>query len=147
MQESIRLPPNTFLVAGGVLSALAALLHLGCIVFGAPWYRFLGAGEQMARLAEAGSPHPTRMTLLIAGMLMVWSAYAFSGAGVLPRLPLLRTALSAITIVYLARAVAFPALMPMFPSNSMTFWLTSSAICAVFGLVHLIGLRQVWARL
>lgn len=139
--------PNHFLIAGGVLSALAAFLHLGCIVFGAPWYRFLGAGEQMARLAEAGSPHPTRMALLIAGMLMVWSAYAFSGAGVLPRLPLLRTALCAITFIYLARAVAFPLLFPMFPGNSLTFWLTSSAICALFGLVHLIGLRQAWAQL
>ena len=137
--------PNHFLVAGGVLSALAALLHLGCIVFGAPWYRFLGAGEQMARLAEAGSPHPTRMALLIAGMLMVWSAYAFSGAGVLPRLPLLRTVLCVITFIYLARAVAFPAIMPMFPGTSLTFWLTSSAICAVFGIVHLIGLWQVWS--
>lgn len=139
--------PNHFLIAGGVLSALAALLHLGCIVFGATWYRFLGAGEQMARLAEAGSPHPTRMALLIAGMLMVWSAYAFSGAGVLPRLPLLRMMLCAITFIYLARALVFPAIMPMFPGNSLTFWLTSSAICAVFGLVHLIGLRQAWAQL
>ena len=138
---------NPMLMCAGVLNALAALLHLGCIVFGAPWYRFLGAGEQMARLAEAGSPYPTRMALGIAGILAVWSAYAFSGAGVLPRLPLLRTALCAITFVYLARAVAFPAIMPMFPGNSLAFWLTSSAICAVFGLVHLIGLRKAWADL
>ncbi|MEO6065953.1 MAG: hypothetical protein ABIP49_09275 [Lysobacterales bacterium] len=138
---------NPFFIAGGVLSALAALLHLGCIVFGAPWYRFLGAGEHMARMAEAGSPYPARLTLLVAGMLMVWSAYAFSGGGVLPRLPLLRVALCAITLVYLARAVAFPAIMPMFPGNTFTFWLASSAICAGIGIVHLIGLRQAWSQL
>ncbi len=78
---------------------------------------------------------------------IVWSAYAFSGAGVLPRLPLLRLVPCAITFAYVARAVAFPAIMPMFPGNSMTFWLTSSAICAVFGIVHLIGRRQAWAEL
>jgi hypothetical protein len=139
--------PNYFLIAAGVLNALAALIHLGCIVGGAPWYRFLGAGERMAQMAEAGLPHPTRMALLIAGLLFVWSAYAFSGAGVLPRLPLRRFVLCAITLVYLGRAVGFPAIMPMFPGNSMTFWLTSSAIVAVFGIVHLIGVRQAWPQL
>ena len=138
---------NPFLVSGGVLSALAAVLHLGCIVFGAPWYRFLGDGEHMARLAEAGSPHPTRVTLLVAVMLLVWSAYACSGAGVLPRLPLLRVVLCAITFAYLARAVAFPVLMPMIPGNTLTFWLASSAICAMIGIVHFMGVRTAWAQL
>ena len=36
-------------------SAIAALAHLGCIIFGGDWYRFFGAGEQMARMAEAGN--------------------------------------------------------------------------------------------
>jgi len=40
---------NTFLMIGAALSGLAALLHVGCILFGAPWYRFFGAGEKMAR--------------------------------------------------------------------------------------------------
>jgi hypothetical protein len=37
-----------------VLSAAAALLHIAVIVGGAEWYRFFGAGEGMARLAERG---------------------------------------------------------------------------------------------
>ncbi|MGB4860371.1 MAG: hypothetical protein WBP11_13735 [Dokdonella sp.] len=45
---------NHYLIAGGILSAIAALIHLGCIVFGAPWYRFFGAGERMAQMASAG---------------------------------------------------------------------------------------------
>lgn len=138
---------NPWLLTGAVASGLAALLHLGCIAFGAPWYRALGAGEQMARLAEAGHWRPTVMTLAIATVLSVWALYAFSGAGVIGRLPLLRLGLCAITAVYLLRGLTFPLLMPAFPGNSMTFWLTSSAICLGIGAVHLIGLRQVWARL
>ncbi|KKK66980.1 hypothetical protein LCGC14_2958640, partial [marine sediment metagenome] len=46
---------NICLIVAGTLSAIAAILHLGCIYFGAPWYRFFGAGEQMAQLAEQGS--------------------------------------------------------------------------------------------
>jgi hypothetical protein len=32
--------PNYFLIVAAGLSALAGLLHLGCIIFGASWYRF-----------------------------------------------------------------------------------------------------------
>lgn len=138
---------NPFLLVAAVLNALAALLHLGCIVFGAPWYRYMGAGEPMASMAERGHWVPTVVTLGVAAVLMAWSLVALSGAGVLPRLPLLRWALAAIAGIYLLRAVAFPWLMPQFPGNSATFWAVSSGICFVLGMAHLIGLRQVWERL
>ncbi len=132
---------------GAALSALAALLHLGCIAFGAPWYRFFGAGEAMARMAEAKHPMPTIATLVITFGLLVGAAYALSGAGVIRPLPLLKWALCAITAVYLLRALGFVFLMPLIPENSLRFWWVSSGICLIFGLVHLIGLRQVWQRL
>jgi hypothetical protein len=66
---------NPFLVAGAALSAVAALLHLACIVFGASWYRFMGAGEQMAKMVSNGSWYPTVVTLTIAAVLSVWSLY------------------------------------------------------------------------
>ena len=138
---------NKFLIAGAALSALAAVLHLGCIVFGAPWYRFLGAGEQMAQMDLAGHWYPTVATLVITVILLVWSLYALSGAGVIRKLPLTRLALCAITGVYVLRGVAFTPLMAYFPCNSTTFWFWSSAICLSIGVVHLVGLRQVWARL
>jgi len=83
---------NRFLIAGGILSAGASLLHLGIITGGPDWYRFFGAGESMARMAEQGSWTPTVITLGIASVLAVWSAYAFSGAGLIPRLPLIPAA-------------------------------------------------------
>ena len=36
------------LIAGGTLTAIAAVAHLACIFLGAPAYRFMGAGERMA---------------------------------------------------------------------------------------------------
>jgi hypothetical protein len=62
-------------------------------------------------------------------------------------LPLLRSVLCAVTAVYLLRGVAFGALMPYFPGNSLAFWLVTSAICLALGLIHFFGLRQVWPRL
>ena len=141
------MPVNYYLVAGGTLSAIAALAHLGCIVFGASWYRFFGAGEKMVQLVEAGSSRPTRVTLLVAAVLLGWSAYALSGAGVIPRLPFLRLILCAITAVYVLRGLLFFLLIPYFPGNSMTYGWRSAAICLGIGLLHLFGLRQAWPSL
>lgn len=138
---------NLFLVAGAALSALASLLHLGCIVFGASWYRFFGAGERMAQMADAGRWRPVLITLFIAGVLALWAAYALSGAGVIARLPLLRTALCAITAAYLLRGTVILPVMKLFPDNSPAFWWWSSAICLSIGLTHLVGLVQSWSRL
>jgi hypothetical protein len=138
---------NSWLMMGAALSALAAVLHVGCIIFGASWYRFFGAGERMAQLASQGSWYPTVVTFFIAAMLAVWSAYALSGAGIVPRLPLLRLALCAITGIYLLRGMAVLPLVFFSLGRSTPFWWWSSAICLGIGLIHLIGLRQVWERL
>ena len=138
---------NKLLVVGAALSGIAALMHLACLVIGAPLFRLLGAGEQMAQLHLAGHWFPTIVTLTVAGVLVAWSAYALSGAGVIRRLPLLRTALFAITAIYMVRGVAFVPAMAYFPGNSITFWVVSSSICLLIGVVHLVGLRQSWGRL
>lgn len=138
---------STVLVVAAMLSAIAALLHLACLIIGAPMFRLMGAGEQMAQLHLAGHWYPVAITSAIAVILLGWSLYALSGAGVIRRLPLLRTVLTAVTCIYIARGVAFIPAMAYFPGNSVTFWLVSSAICLLIGIVHLIGLRQVWDRL
>ena len=138
---------NPWLLTGGILSAVAALLHLGCIVGGPSWYRFFGAGEGMARLVERGSIRPALITIVIAAMLGIWSAYALSGASVLPRLPLLRSALVLITAIYLLRAAALPVMIAYMPDRSVTFLVWSSAIVLVLGVVHAIGLWTGWVNL
>ena len=138
---------NVFLLAAGTLSAFAAILHLACIYFGAPWYRFFGAGEHMALLAEQGSSQPTVITSGIVVVLCLWSMYAFSAAGVIFRLPLIRLALTLITLIYLTRGVAGFFLINSPMGRSPEFWLWSSAICLSFGVVHFIGLKQQWAKL
>ena len=140
-------PANLALVVAACRSAIAAILHLGVIVNGADWYRFFGAGEAMARAAEQGRWYPALVTAGIVGVLAAWSAYALSGGGVLPAMPLLRPALCAITLVYLVRGlVLVPALI--LPRSAATgFWVWSSCICLVFGAAHLIGLVQRWDAL
>lgn len=139
---------SAFLVAAAGLSALAALAHIGVVIGGPAWYRFFGAGEGMAQLAASGSWYPALVTLGIAAVLAGWSAYALSAAGLVPVLPFLRSVLVLITTIYLLRGVAGFVLAAVAPGgNSPTFWVWSSMICLMIGVVHAVGLAKRWALL
>lgn len=135
---------NPALVIGGVLSAAASLLHIACIVGGPDWYRFLGAGEEMARMAERGNPVAALMTLGIAAVLAIWSAYAFAGAGLIPRLPLMRTALVLISAVYLLRGLVLIPALVINRGDVMPFILWSSLIVLAYGIAYAVGTWKAW---
>lgn len=140
-------PGTSWLQLGGWLSAGAALLHLGCILGGPEWYRLFGAGEGMARAAARGEWTPALVTLGIAGVLLIWAAYAFAGAGSLPRLPLLRTGLLVITAIYLLRAIIFVPLHIWRPQHSDSFAIWSSLIVLIYGAVYAVGTFKAWRHL
>ena len=139
------MPANPWLIAGGWLSAAASLAHLGCIVQGPAWYRFFGAPEPLIRGVEQGDPTLHWMTAAIAALLAVWSAYAFAGAGLIRRLPLMRTALVAISAIYLALGLL---IVPVaFKPDPRAFDVWSSLIVLVYGLVYAIGTARAWSAL
>ena len=134
---------NLWLVAGGVLSAVAAALHLAIILGGPEWYRFFGAGERFAQAAASGAAWPGLITAGIAAVLALWAAYAFSGAGLLPRLPLLRLGLVVIAAIYLLRGLALvPALI-----KGDAFMIWSSVIVLLYGAAYAVGTWRGWASL
>ncbi|MGI2258533.1 hypothetical protein [Shewanella sp. GXUN23E] len=143
---------NKSLFWAGTLTFLAALTHIAILLGGPDWYRFFGAGEGMAQLAEAGDAYPAILTSGIALVLAVWGAYAWSGAGVIPALPLRRLILVGITGVFLFRAFAgliLPWLVdhPALAANSTGFWMLSSIICLGIGLLYAFGLKQNWRQM
>jgi hypothetical protein len=140
-------PRNSWLVAGGILSAAAALLHIGVIAGGPDWYRFFGAGEPMARMAERGSPTPALITTGIALLLSVWAAYAFAGAGLIRRLPLMRTALILISAIYLLRGLVLVPALILNPGRIEAFMLWSSLIVLGYGICYALGTWRAWPTL
>jgi hypothetical protein len=142
---------NSFLLVGAVLSAMAALIHVAIVVGGPTWYRFFGAGEKFAVAAEQGKLLPALVTLGIALVLLSWSFFAISGSGALPAFPFLKIVLCLITGIYLLRGIAGFVLLitPAFSKQKLTstFLVVSSLICFVYGVVHLVGLVQVWDRI
>ncbi|BDX05153.1 hypothetical protein [Planctobacterium marinum] len=138
-------------IAAG-LSFVAAILHIAIIFGGPQWYRFFGAGEGMAKLAEMGSYQPAITTLIIAAILFLWGLYGLSGAGVIPPLPLQKLALCTIAFIYVARGLAgfilpFITNHPAISQNSVTFWLVSSTVCTLFGVFYLLGTVKNWSTL
>jgi hypothetical protein len=143
MQVAVNIP----LAVGAVLSAVAALLHLGIIAGGPAWYRFFGAGERFARAAAQRKWYPTLVTLAIAAVLGTWSAYALAGAGLIGTLPMLKAGLVAITAVYIVRGLGYAPLVLAKGGRVTPFVVWSSLICLAYGLVHLLGLVQRWPAL
>jgi len=142
---------KTPLVIAGIFSAIGALLHLATIIGGPDWYRFMGAGEGMAQMAEDGLAYPSIVTSVIALILFIWSAYAFSGAGIIKRLPLLKTGLVLISAVLMIRAlfgivivtyIEHPYLNEL--QTRPTFMLITSLICLVFSMFYILGTYKQW---
>lgn len=146
METSIALGQK-LLIVGGVLSLIASILHIGVIIGGPDWYRFFGAGEDMAKMAEQGLMRPAIITSAIALVLAAWGYFAFAGAGLVWTPPLLRTGLIVISAVYLLRGlVLFPMLILMFDKVD-TFAVWSSIIVLIYGLFYAIGTWQAWPSL
>lgn len=138
------------LAVAGWLSAAVAALHVVIVFLGPPAYRYFGAGEDMARQAEAGSLFPAALTLFIAAVFAVFALYAFAGAGRLRRPPLLRTGLTAISAIYLARGLLLLPEMARYAQDSgavMPRHLAFSFTSLVIGILYLAGTVLLWSGL
>ncbi len=139
---------NTALLLAAAGTALAAALHVGCIVFGPAWYDALGAGERMVRWSRERRWRPTLITGAITIMLMIWTLYALAGAGMLPALPAIRFILPAITAILLLRGIAGLVIAALRPGyNGVRFWIISSAACLGLGGLYLAGTLHAWPGL
>ena len=105
----------------------------------------------MARAAGRGSPVPAIWCVGIATLLAIWAAYAFAGAGLLPRLPLMRTALVLISAAYLVRGLLLvPALIAWgrgkaaLGENTVAFMIWSSLIVLAYGVAYAVGTWKAW---
>ena len=84
--------------------AAGALLHIAAIFAGPEWFDFLGAPPEYGQMMRGGNyVYPVVVTLLIAGTLAIWAAYAFSALK--KPLPYARLILGAVAAIFLLRGV------------------------------------------
>lgn len=144
----MRLDSRQILAACGVTNAVLALFHVGCAVVGGPAYRLFGAGP-MVQLAEAGSLLAPSITLAIAALLAGFAAYAFSGAGVIRRLPLLKLGLVVSATIYTLRGLfLLPLLVGIVVAPGVLGWtdVIFGVICGggalALGIGYFVGMRR-----
>lgn len=104
--ESVLSKASTLLVAGGVVAALAAIWHLLCIIGGPGWYEFARAPLPIIESARKGTFLAPLGATTISLLMFACTLYSLSGAGLIKSIPLLKTALFAISFICLLRALA-----------------------------------------
>lgn len=138
------------LLVAGTATTAGALLHLAIPLGGPAWYAAFGAPPGLVELARIGHPRAAITCVVIAAGLATLAAYAFSGAGIVRRLPLLRPALATIAGLLIARGVGFLPLALWRPDllaricdcrGVDAFLLVTSALCLAMGTAYALGAR------
>jgi hypothetical protein len=136
------------LLAAGILS-LALAVFQAVISLSPSWSLYFGAPAKLTANITA-----LYVTGEIAAVLFaIFGLYAFSGAGVIRKLPLMRTILTAITGVYLFRGtLVIPQMLASFniidmdgeiPIRMIIF----SAVSLIIGIIYLFGVIGYWKKL
>jgi hypothetical protein len=132
----------------GSAAAAAAALHIAILFGGPDWYATFGAPRGLVEMARAGNVRAPISCLIIASLLALLAAYAFSGAGVIRRLPLLRLGLAVGAAVLILRGVLFiplilwrPAVLSGFCDcrSVDAFIVVTSAVCLAMGVGFALG--------
>ena len=129
---------NIYLIIAGSISALIAILHL-ILAIKPSLYGYMGA-DALVKLHENGSPFTVLATVGLMLFFIGFSVYAFSGAGLIQRLPWMDFCLILISVVYFLRSLLLPmelykALFSDYPKRFAIF----SAISLTAGLMYLLG--------
>ena len=132
----------------GVAAVAGALLHIAILFGGPDWYAFFGAPQGLVEMARTGNIRAPISCVVIAAFLSLLAAYAFSGAGVIRRLPFLRLVLSSIAGVLILRGILFIPLILWRPGTLSgicecrsvdAFIIVTSVLCLAMGVGYALG--------
>lgn len=134
------------LQVAAAIAAVGAMIHIAAIVGGPSWFEFFGAPPAVVASARAGTWLAPVGSLVIAGLMALCAAYAFSALGRVRRLPLLRLGLFAIASVCLLRSLALPLAALRWPQLINTFELVAATVWGLAGLGFALGCWDLGRR-
>lgn len=133
-----------FVVMALVIALLGVAIHVAAIFGGPAWYAFFGAPPAVVESARAGTWFAPVGASVIAGLMAICAAYAASAVGLLPKLPLLRTALACIAVICLLRALVLIPLAVKHPELRNAFEVVAAIIWGLAGIGFAAGLLSCW---
>lgn len=137
------------LIAAGVLSSGLALFHFAIILLGAQALRYFGAPD-LANRSDAGSIYPALLLAGITGLFVVFAFYAFAGAGLVKRPPLLRGSLLVIGGLYSLDGIQVGPKLVAYWSRKGSVQpreIVADALFLLIGVLYLRGTSRAWPEL
>lgn len=144
------LPGVRLLATCAFVDLALALVHVACIFAGEATARFFTAPRYVLELIRSGSLLIIPVALVLFTVLGTFGLYAWSAAGKMRRLPLLRTGLIAVGVIFTLRGLLLiPQAAVMLRHPGVFPWQVPvfSLVALTLGLAHLAGARQRWAAL
>jgi len=135
---------NYLLLIGGYFSLAFAALQVSGIWWPADAIRYMGGPVDLS-LNKPGLY--ALLCLALGAIVAVFGLYALSGAGQIRRLPLLRTALITVTVIYLLRGLlAFPQIPVIVKHPDLVRFLIFSLISLWVGAVYCAGVVLLFRK-
>ena len=135
---------NYWLLAGGTFSVAFAIFQITCIWWSKELLQWFGGPVPLME------QHFWQYVGLCVGfgvLAAAMGAYALSGAGAIRRIPFLRTGVIVVSVIYMLRGILAILQVPMVMRNpDLTRYLWFSIIALAVGVVHVIGLMQLYRR-
>ncbi|MBL8299413.1 MAG: hypothetical protein JNN30_13830 [Rhodanobacteraceae bacterium] len=130
----------------GAIALAGVAIHLGAILGGPAWYAYFGAPPVVVESARSGTLLAPISAASIAGAMAICAAYAFSAAGSIQPLPLLRLVLAIIATICLLRALILAPLAILHPELRNTFEVVAAMVWGLAGVGFALGLAVATRR-
>ena len=132
---------SKLLVSAGVIASASALWHLLCILGGPSWFEFARAPQQIIDSAQQGTLLAPIGTITVSSLMFACTVFAFSGAGLIRKVPLLKPAL--ITISFICTSRALIAIPIMITPDGYDIWeIVASSVWLYVGVCFIVGTTE-----
>ncbi|WP_441004621.1 hypothetical protein [Pseudocolwellia agarivorans] len=96
---------SKLLISAGVIASASAIWHLLCIFGGPSWFVFARAPQQIIESAQQGTMLAPISTVFVASLMFACTVFSFSAAGLIRKVPLLKSVLITIASLCMLRGL------------------------------------------
>lgn len=132
---------SKLMISAGVIASASAIWHLLCIIGGPIWFVFARAPQPIIDSAKQGTLLAPLGTVVVAALMFACSIFAFSVIGLIPKVPLLKTAL--VTIATLCTLRGLLAIPSFTHATGLDVWqIIASSVWFYVGCCFILGSIQ-----
>jgi hypothetical protein len=129
---------SKLLISAGVIACASSIWHLLCIFGGPHWFAFARAPQQIIDSSQQGTLLAPIGKVIVAILMFACTVFAFSAAGLIRKVPLLKSALITISILCVLRGLM--AIPTFINSTGLDHWqIIASTVWFYVGICFVAG--------